>query len=432
MLKPFEFLFILSLALSSLSSYAMGLALLLLVLVGLWESVHALRSGQGLNAPVWVRIWLGVSLAVLLCKTVPMIYWSDPWAERHGELRLFLGALGIYAVVASDLLKQPRLLSPIAYALSLSSLIGLLWVSVFGRDAVATHPIPWAGAMAMVSAWLLALGLKSEFTPLARRIWLIGGLCAMLAVLSSRSRGVFGIVVWWALISSHHLWRHYMRSMGTPPFQSAGLNSRSPIVGAAVLIATCWALSYTPVLQRPTEAVYEAIEQFEISKASPAAGANSSVGSRIFMWQKSILAIQASPWIGYGHIGRKQLLSQWADEAHSTEIHQLGHVHNEYLNQLIDHGLWGLASQLCLLFGLMWICWRLFKAQEITAALALSGVTFVHLTASFSNVNFAHNYYTASLSMLISLCLWIPELRARPWRPFFHLKTANDPKVLCE
>lgn len=413
MLKTSEFLFILSLALSSLSSYAMGLVWLLLVLVGLLASVYALRSGQGLNAPSWVRIWLGVSLAVLLFKTVPMIYWSDPWAERHGELRLFLGALGIYAMLGSGLLERPRLLPHMAYALSLSSLMGLLWVSIYGRFAVPTHPIPWAGAMAMVSAWLLALGLKSDFAPLARRIWLSGGLFAMLAVLSSRSRGVFGIVIWWAVVCGYHLWRHRVLQAGTPTLQGIGLRYRRPLVSAAVLVATCWALSYTPVLQRPTEAVYEAIEQFEISKTSPAAGANSSVGSRIFMWQKSLLAIQASPWIGYGHDGRKQLLSQWADEAQSTEIHQLGHVHNEYLNQLIDHGLWGLASQLCLLLGLMWVCWALFKAQEITAALALSGVTFVHLTASFSNVNFAHNYYTASLSMLVGLCLGIPKLVTR-------------------
>jgi O-antigen ligase len=193
---------------------------------------------------------------------------------------------------------------------------------VFGRDAVDTHPIPWAGGMAMVSAWLLALGLKSYFTPLARRIWLIGGLFALLAVLSSRSRGVFGILIWWALICGHHLWRHHMRQKSNHTLQGIGLRNRSTLVWAAALIATCWALSYTPVFQRPTEAVYEAIEQFEIAKASPAAGSNSSVGSRIFMWQKSLSAIQASPWIGYGHDGRKQLLREWADEAHSTEIHQ--------------------------------------------------------------------------------------------------------------
>jgi O-antigen ligase len=413
MRAPLELLLVLSLAWSSLSSNAMGLAWLLLVLAGLWASVDLMRSGQRLHAPVEVRVWLGVSLAVLLLKTVPMLYWSDPWAERHGELRLFLGALGIYAIVASDRLGRPRLLPTLAYALSLSSLVGLLWVSVYGRDAVTTHPIPWAGGMAMVSAWLLAFGLKSDFPPFARRIWFSGGLFAMLAVLSSRSRGVFGIVIWWALICGHHLWSHRVRPMGHSPSQSAALPSGSPLVNAAVMIATCWALSYTPVLQRPIEAVHEAIEQFEASTASPAAGSNSSVGSRIFMWQKSLLAIQTSPWIGYGHDGRKQLLNQWADEANSTEIHQLGHVHNEYLNQLIDHGLWGLASQLCLVLGLLWICWTLFKAQEITAALALSGVTFVHLTASFSNVNFAHNYYTASLSTLIGLCLLIPKMKSQ-------------------
>ena len=413
MLHPLEILFILSLAFSSLSSNAMGLAWLLLVLTGMWAGVHTLRSGQRLKAPAWVRIWLGVSLAVLLFKTVPMIYWSDPWAERHGELRLFLGAVGIYAVVASNLFLHSRLLPKLAYALSLSSLMGLLWVSIYGRFAAPTHPIPWAGGMAMVSSWLLALGLKSDFAPGARRIWLIGGLFAMLAVLSSRSRGVFGIVIWWAVVCGYHLWRNRTHHTDNPTLQAIRPQYKRSLVGAIVLIATFWALSYTPVFQRPTEAVYEAIEQFEISKASPAAGSNSSVGSRIFMWQKSLSAIQASPWIGYGHDGRKQLLREWADEAHSTEIHQLGHVHNEYLNQLIDHGFWGLASQLSLLLGLMWVCWALYKAQEITAALALSGVTFVHLTASIFNVNFAHNYYTASLSTLIGLCLWIPKLSAR-------------------
>jgi hypothetical protein len=412
MLAPFEYLLILSLALSSLSSKAMGLAWLLLGLAGLWAGLRTFRFGQRLHAPPWMRVWLGVSLAVLLLKTVPMIYWSDPWAERHGELRLFFGALGIYAIVASDLFVRPRLLPTMAYALSLSSLMGLLWVSMFGRDAVDTHPIPWAASMAMVSAWLLALGLKSNFPPLARRIWLCGGIFAMLAVLSSRSRGVFGIVIWWALVCGHHLWRHRTRQSGVPTVQDIGLKYRSSLFGAAVLVATCWALSYTPVLQRPIEAVQEAIDQFEVSKASPAAGSNSSVGSRIFMWEKSLTAIQGSPWIGYGHDGRKQLLREWADEANSTEIHQLGHVHSEYLNQLIDHGVWGLASQLCLFLGLAWICWELFKSQEIASTLALSGVTFVHFTASFFNVNFAHNYYTASLSALVGLCLWIPQLRA--------------------
>jgi hypothetical protein len=236
-----EVLLVFSLGLSSFNGKAMGLAWLLLVMAGLWDGVHALRSGQRLIAPAWVRVWLGVSLAVLFFKTVPMIFWSDPWAERHGEVRLFLGALGIYAVVASNLFVCSRLLPRMAYALTLSSLMGLLWISIYGRDAVTTHPIPWAGGMSMASAWLLALGLKSDFAPLARRIWLSGGLFAMLAVLSSRSRGAFGIVIWWVLVCGHHLWCHHIRTLNNPAVQSAGLKFRRPIVGAAILIATCWA-----------------------------------------------------------------------------------------------------------------------------------------------------------------------------------------------
>ena len=409
-LRIFEMLLVLSLGLCSFNGKAMGLAWLLLILAGLWSGVSSLRSGRQLHAPACAQIWLGVTLTVLLLKTVPMLYWSDPWAERHGELRLFLGAMGIYLLVSTKLIYRRQWIPNMAYALTCSSLLGLVWVSLYGRDQVFTHPIPWAGGMAMVSAWLLALGLKSNFSLGSRRVWLSGGLFAMLAVLSSRSRGAFGIVMWWVLVCGHHLWCHRKRQTGPSTWRNTGQQVRSLLIGAAVLAATCWALSYTPVLQRPIQAVHEAIEQIAVSKASPAAGSNSSVGSRIYMWQKGGLAIQASPWWGYGHDGRKQLLREWADEADSTEIKQLGHVHNEYLNQLIDHGVWGLASQVILLLGLGWICWRLAQAQEITAALALSGVTFVHLTASFFNVNFAHNFYTASLSTLIGLCLWVTNL----------------------
>ena len=413
LLSTFGLLWVLSLALSSLSSKAMGMAWLLMVLAGLWAGAWTWRSGHPLHAPAWVRMWLGVCTVVLILKSVPMLYWSDPWAERHGELRLILGALGIYALVGSDLKMRTRFLPQVAYALSLSSGMGLLWVSVYDRDAVTTHPIPWAGGMAMVSAWLLAMGLKSNYGPKARRIWLIGGLFAVLAVLASRSRGAFGIVVWWVWVCGHHWWCHRSHASDLPLWQDLARKYRSVMAAVVVLIAVGWALSYTPVLQRPFTAVQEAVTQLEVSSASASAGANSSVGSRIFMWQQSWKAIQDSPWIGYGGDGRKQLLSQWADDAHSKEIRRLGHVHNEYLNQLIDHGLWGLGSQLCLVLGLAWVCWTLVRAQETTSALALSGVAFVHFTASFSNVNFAHNYYTASLSTLIGLCLWIAKPKVR-------------------
>jgi hypothetical protein len=44
------------------------------------------------------------------------------------------------------------------------------------------------------------------------------------------------------------------------------------------------------------------------------------------------------------------------------------------------------------------------------AALAVGGMAFVHMTSSLTNVNFAHNYYTASLSLFVSLSLCLSQL----------------------
>lgn len=54
---------------------------------------------------------------------------------------------------------------------------------------------------------------------------------------------------------------------------------------------------------------------------------------------------------------------------------------------------------------------RLLKNGHDTGAFALAGVVYVHMTASLSNVNFAHNYYTAAFSMLVGLSLWLTTLR---------------------
>lgn len=276
-------------------------------------------------------------------------------------------------------------------------------------------PIPWAASMAMVSAWLLAMALKSEADLPLRGLWLAGGLCAVLAVLTSQSRGAFGIVLWWLWVCAFHVYRQWRT-----PAQGRAL-ARTQVLrplALALLALAClgWGLSHTPIAQRPAAAIQAGMDEWLTSKESAVRGANSSVGARIYMWGKSLEAIQASPWMGYGQQGRKQLIADWAEEADAAEVRKLSHVHNEYLNQWLDHGLWGLASQGCLLIGLLWIGLQLRKAQEHAAALALGGIAFVHLTSSLSNVNFGHDYYTACFSMLISLSLLLvpSNLKTRP------------------
>lgn len=406
----FELTLLAALALSSLNTKATGLAWVLLILAGVWEWVHNHRGLRPNATENLLKAWLWLTLLALLTKTIPMVYWSDPWGERHGELRLFLGALALYALAKWQSLKRDTL-SSIGYALSISSAAGLVWVVIYGRGNLSTHPIPWAGSMAMTSAVLLALSLKSDFEAKHRRIWFTGGLFALMAVLSSESRGAFGIVLWWMAVCGHHSLARKTRGEMIPPINLESFKHRALL--AIALLMGLALISQSPVIQRPFESIKQASNEISVSQASVEKGANSSVGARIYLWQQSWSAIQKSPWIGYGHDGRKEKLAQWAELSGSTTIKNLGHVHNEYLNQLLDHGLPGLLSQIFYIIGLLWLSWKLYKHHQTTSAVAIAGICFVHMSCSLSNVNFAHNQYTTTLSLLISISLWMSTLRPR-------------------
>jgi O-antigen ligase len=403
----------LSLVFSSLNSKAMGLSWLLLVLAGFFVTFQNLRQPHRMADCPWAKTWLVVAAFALTIKAIPVWYWSDPWSERHGELRLFFGACALYGLIGYKNLARNTLVM-LAHALCISSAFGLSWVLLHGRDALPSHPIPWAGGMAMISALLLALSLKSDFSQTHRRLWFFGGLLAVMAVLASQSRGAYGIVFWWLAVGLHHLWAHRQNLQGPN-----GLRHFTPrrLTFVAVILLCLASLSQTPVFQRPAQSLQDAVNEIRVSSQSTAEGANSSVGARLYMWQNSLVAIKQSPWIGHGHDTRKELLRQWAEAAHSDEIKRLGHVHNEYLHQLIDHGLWGLGSQLVYLGGLLLICWQMQQKGYKTAALSLAGMVFIHFTVSLSNVNFAHNYYTISLSLFVGLSLWLSRLELAKPKP---------------
>ncbi len=390
---------LLLLAASSLNTKAMGAAWVLLVVVGFWAVWRTRQTNTTDTAP-WIKTWLIACAIAMVLKTVPTLYWADPWAERQGEIRLLLGALAVWGLSRWRALDSQSV-HRIAHALTVSSALGLAWVVSYGRGEVCTHPIPWAVSMAMVSGWLLAMGQRSDAPAPQRRLWLLGGLLALLAVLASQSRGAFGIVAWWAAALLHQAWQH----------RHHALAQRRLLVHAlwitTALAAALWALSHTPVLQRPAQSLRDAVHEITRSQQSAAAGANSSVGSRLYMWQRSPEAVAQSPWLGHGRDGRKQTLATWAAQAQSDEISRLGHLHNEYLNQLVDHGLWGLASQLSYILGLLWMVKQLVQARQKTAAQIIGCIAFMHTVSSMANVNFAHNYYTTALSLLVMLALWL-------------------------
>lgn len=394
---------------ASLFSTALGAAWALFVVTGLWQ-LRLARSDQKCHLfPSFLRYWVIATAIGFATKGIATVYWHDPWAERHGEIRMLLGALaacGVYGYWRDKTAQRHTFIVWISHALGLSALLGLVWVVWQGRSNVTTHPIAWAGIMAMFACWLVAVGLDHGYSRTQRRWWLLGSALAVLAVLASQSRGAFVVVVWWVGVVGWQAWRAWRYAPHKPQ------NIRRLSMTSAALMLLLVALSYTPVLERPRLSLQDAISEAQQSLRNPAGGSNTSVGARLYMWQRSLQAIAQAPWLGHGHDGRKQLIQQWAEDAQSGEIRRLGHVHNEYLHQLVDHGLLGLISQAAFLGGLLVAAWQMWRSGAGTAALGLGGMWAVYAVGSLSNVNFAHNYYTAGLSLMT--CLVISLLSTPP------------------
>lgn len=94
---------------------------------GVWVQPHAADNNLQYIAKGWL-IFCGLALAL---KSVPMVYWSGPWQERHAEFRLLIGAIGSYL-----LLRHQRLPKAwhegVGHALALACLLALVLTAVWG------------------------------------------------------------------------------------------------------------------------------------------------------------------------------------------------------------------------------------------------------------------------------------------------------------
>ena len=137
---------------------------------------------------------------------------------------------------------------------------------------------------------------------------------------------------------------------------------------------------------------------------NPSEAANTSVGSRLFLWSKALDAIEVQPWFGYGKENSIAMIKQWGLEINSEQVQKLGHLHHEILDAWVSHGLMGILSLLVLATGMGLVVRKLWVLHP-RAAQGILGILFMHLTAGLSNTNMVHNYYGAMLSLSVALAL---------------------------
>ena len=182
------------------STKVAGAAWLLVVLVGLWAAL-CLPVVLPLRHPLVQPslLWLAACCLALSLQAVATYYWTDPWGDRHVEIRVLLGAAATFALVRR-LRMSPQQKTWLTHSLALACWVALSVSYVHGR-ATPSNPIPWAAGVSFLVCLLLPLSVKSRGTRWQRLAWSFSVLAGLVAVLLSQSRGSYGLVLWVVLFA---------------------------------------------------------------------------------------------------------------------------------------------------------------------------------------------------------------------------------------
>jgi O-antigen ligase len=190
------------------------------------------------------------------------------------------------------------------------------------------------------------------------------------------------------------------------------------LVGVVAIPATQLGL-YKVVESRVEQAVIESKAYFETHQQ------NSSVGSRLAMWQFAIQKVGDAPWLGHGKLGWIEMRDQAIAKG---ELHpyiaNFSHVHNEYLDVLLKRGAVGLALLMLLYLGpMLWFFKPYLKAVSIEVkSLAMAGmvIPMMYMDFGLTQVFLSHNsgrMVLASLWMCVAALLLNANEPSKPSTP---------------
>jgi len=394
---------LLLLALSPVSTKIGGALWLMLVAGGLllwWRTrrVATTEDGDGAQRVAWV--WLCFCVAGAALKLVGVLHWGDPIGTRHFEIRLTLAAWAAWLLLRQlppgfiDF-SQLRLALLLAAVLALGVSIAHAYFNV----ETPSNRINWAGGLVMLSFAQIAL-LGHSARPRDVAVTILGLFFFLLSVLLTGARGAYLAIPWLCFSALCALLLVGQR----PVLQRVRLTMRFAVPLLLLTVATV--ILVPKVVNVPAQRLQLALDEIQ---ATVVAGdtqnyVNSPVFVRIRFWQRSWEAIQQEPWLGHGRDRRIEMIQQWADEAGSDEMRRHIHVHNEYLNGWLDHGVIGLASTLCIMLGLF-VAAGLASRVNVHAGIGMLGVGVLHVLMSLTDTNTGTNNYGVMMSLSMAIML---------------------------
>lgn len=397
---------LLLLAASTISTKAAGAFWLALLVIGVYgwfkkpQAEHVAPTSSLQNALGSIaKGWLIFCVLAFALKSIPMVYWSGPWQERHAEFRLLIGAIGSYLLLRHIRLPQGWH-TAVGHALGVACVVALVLASMWGSSAAPTNRIPWTAGVSVLTCLLLTWSFSLPQRIKTAGLWRICSLLGVCAVLISGVRGSYLLVLVWPA-----LWWSLTLQAGKTKL--IGQVAKA-MLAIAIAIA---AIALAPRAESPLARAQQVITELGLTGASSGIASNSSNGARILLWKAGINAFQDHWFIGLGFTAGKELIQQTAQQSQSETVKALGHFHNDYIHTAVEFGLFGLLSYLSYCVGMAWCAWRLHMASHIKVAAGMYAVLAMHMSTAMSNMNFAHNYYPTILSLTISLLLLSPRLQ---------------------
>lgn len=400
---------LLLLALSPVSTKIGGALWLFLVAGGLlvwWRTRGAGTTEVHQEARQVAWVWLGFCVAGAVLKLVGVLYWGDPVGTRHFEIRLTLAAWATWLLLRqmpSGFLPFSRLRLALLLAAALA--LGVSIAHAYFNVETPSNRINWAGGLVMLAfAQIALLGQSVRARDVAVTILTL--FLLLLSVLLTGARGAY-LAIPWLLVSA--LWALLLVGQ-RPVIQRLRLTMRFAV---PLLVLTAITVMLVPkVVNVPAQRLQMALEEVQATLVAgdTSSYVNSPVFVRIRFWQGSWEAIQQSPWLGHGRERRMAMIQEWAEEAGSDEMRRHIHVHNEYLNGWLDHGVIGLVSTLCFMVGLF-VTAALARRINPQAGIGLLGIGVLHVLMSMTDTNTGTNNYGVMMSLSLAIMLLSLERR---------------------
>ena len=105
------------------------------------------------------------------------------------------------------------------------------------------------------------------------------------------------------------------------------------------------------------------------------------------------------PWTGIGQAARAALVQQVVPPSVLPDVDPLVHVHQQFLNQAVDHGLPGLMAALLSAGALAAAAWT---APAGPLRWQWAGIAVVHTGGLLFNANMTHGPYVFTVAMAMA------------------------------